>query len=520
MQITEIGFKNYRNLNNLIIQFPTDISFIIGENGIGKSNILNALSKIFGCEKFAASDFVETEKELRIDISLSLSDAEQDFFAKYAEPTSAHNIDLIIKQRVGDDRFKVFLSKTNAEIPQNLFKNFNYFYYDSLRDALENDKCAATISDNADLTDRVFKLYADKKARQKIGGCGIRFSLSVIYSLFEKIINIAEKSKKSGQKADKVECVLAFDEPERHLHPFAQRALIKDLTDIANGQDKAFNKIIAEHLGIKSFSAQLLVVSHSDRIIFGGYENIVRLYNVGNEIKAVSGRKIKEKYKSQLRKCEKHLQKQFPYFCEALFAKKVLFVEGESELGAMNAFAKIMNVDLDRCAVSIINAYGSESINPLITIFSLFRIECLGLKDKDVYDRKRREGGSTAEDDRLIKKGELILTSEPNFEFEIVNAFDDPYGLYSYLKAWDPNYIEPQQASKVNAFIQKFDYPVKPITGKLNWNKCHDDKKKRLFLMVALTGIKSIATGAIIAEAFTAQSVPKTYRNVLERLTI
>ncbi len=515
MQIIEIGFKNYRNLNNLIIPFPTGISFIIGENGIGKSNILNALSEVFNCGKFVKSDFLEPEKEIRIDLSLSLSAEERENFGEYADPPTG-GLNLTVKQRVSDDRFKVFLTHSNKELSPRILKNFRYFYYDSLRNDRPLD---GTSRDVNGTVERVFRLYVQKTAGRNDGGNGMRFALSVIRSLFEKINDITERAKDEGRRKKHIECVLAFDEPERHLHPFAQRALIKDLTAIANGRDERFNKLIRDSFGIKSFSAQLLIVSHSDRIIFGGYENIVRLYNVGNEIKAVSGRKIEEKYRAQLNKCEKHLQKQFPYFCEALFAKRVLFVEGESELGAMNAFAKIMNIDLDRCAVSIINAYGSESINPLIKIFSLFRIECLGIKDKDVYDRKRREGGSTSDDDRLIKKGELVLTNEPNFEFEIVNAFDDLDELYSYLKAWDINYTAPQPASRVNAFIQKFDYPVAPITGKLNFNKCRDDKRKRLFLLVALTGIKSIATGAIIAEAFTADTVPQIYKKVLQRVS-
>ena len=127
-------------------------------------------------------------------------------------------------------------------------------------------------------------------------------SLLVIFSLFERLIDITAKAQKQGRPLKEVNCVMAFDEPEIHLHPFAQRALVKDLLNIAAGKDEGFNKVIKELLGIETFTAQLLIVSHSDRIIVGGYENIVRIYSQEREIKAISGHTIKTINAGQLKK--------------------------------------------------------------------------------------------------------------------------------------------------------------------------------------------------------------------------
>ena len=417
MQITSIEFNNYRNLNNLTIQFPTDISFIIGENGIGKSNILNALSKIFIYGKFADYDFTDSTKELIVNISLALSDEEIGSFDEYTDPSNPNKINLVIKQEIDDTGFSVYHLETGEEISPRLLKNVYYIYYDSLRNprtelSFEKDKGSGsflnfiikyflekhdeadeayvnkeklseiltfinssigdlrtvkrnnvsvhTDSNNISFLNRVFQLYDYKDIELKNSGYGIQFSLLVIFSLFERLIDITTKAKKLGQPLEKITCILAFDEPEIHLHPFAQRALIKDLVAIAQGKDVGFNKVIKELFGINSFSAQLLIVSHSDRIISGGYENIVRLYSAGEDIKAVSGQSIKVDYAEQLKKDEKHLQRLLPYFCEALFARKVLFVEGESELGAINTFAKIMDIDLDGYGISVINTSGDR----------------------------------------------------------------------------------------------------------------------------------------------------------------
>lgn len=145
MQITNIEFNNYRNLNNLTIQFPTDISFIIGENGIGKSNILNALSKIFIYGKFADYDFTDSTKEIIVHISLALSDEEIGSFDEYTDPSNPNKINLVIKQEIDDTGFSVYHLETGEEISPRLLKNVYYIYYDSLRNprtelSFEKDK--------------------------------------------------------------------------------------------------------------------------------------------------------------------------------------------------------------------------------------------------------------------------------------------------------------------------------------------------------------------------------------------
>lgn len=573
MQIDKIKFSNYRNLTNLEVKFPPNLSFIIGENGIGKSNILSALNKIFVNGKFLDSDFTNKDEEIQIAVSLSLSDEEIGSFDEYTDPSNPNLINLIIKQEIDDATISVIHAETEEAISPKLLKNVFYVYYDSLRNpqkelSFEKEKGGGSFlnflikyylceheeadeayvdktklsevlafinekinqlqavrrgnisvnidSSNLNFLNNVFQLYDDEKIELKKSGYGIQFSLLIIFSLFEKLIDITAKARKQGRSLKEVNCIMAFDEPEIHLHPFAQRALVKELLSIASGKDEGFNKLINELFGIENFAAQLLIVSHSDRIIVGGFENIVRVYARGSEIKSISGHMLKTVNADQLDKYEKHLQKQFPYFCEAMFAKKVLFVEGECELGALNVFATTMNIDIDNYGVSIINAYGGDSVNPLIKIFSLFQIECIGLKDRDVYDKNRHDGKSTAEDDQLIAERKLVLTREPNFEFEIVKAFGNDE-LYSYLQQWNESYVGPKQKDNVNKYIDKFGLTVSYASSDLTWEEC-DEEHKKVFLLVALSNIKSIAAGAILAEGLTINKIPLIYKETLGRI--
>jgi DNA replication and repair protein RecF len=44
MYVQELTVKNFRNYGNLHISFAPEINFIIGNNGVGKTNILEAIS--------------------------------------------------------------------------------------------------------------------------------------------------------------------------------------------------------------------------------------------------------------------------------------------------------------------------------------------------------------------------------------------------------------------------------------------------------------------------------------------
>lgn len=44
MRIKDISVENYRNLNSATITFDESCNFIVGENNLGKSNILNLLN--------------------------------------------------------------------------------------------------------------------------------------------------------------------------------------------------------------------------------------------------------------------------------------------------------------------------------------------------------------------------------------------------------------------------------------------------------------------------------------------
>ena len=77
MRIKDISVENYRNLNSATITFDESCNFIVGENNLGKSNILNLLNIIFTRRGFVYDDFsfakLLQKSEMRKDIVIELS---------------------------------------------------------------------------------------------------------------------------------------------------------------------------------------------------------------------------------------------------------------------------------------------------------------------------------------------------------------------------------------------------------------------------------------------------------------
>jgi len=72
MILSSIFIDNFRNLKNVFIEL-TDFEMLIGENNIGKTNILIALSKVLNGKYFSVhgNDFGDKSKQLKIEITFT-----------------------------------------------------------------------------------------------------------------------------------------------------------------------------------------------------------------------------------------------------------------------------------------------------------------------------------------------------------------------------------------------------------------------------------------------------------------
>ena len=139
MKIIKIEISNYRNLDGIKITFDPNINFLVGENDLGKSNLLGLLEILFNRRQFSDEDFSKATNPIRINVSVQLSEAEKGIFDDYFDITNNNivNIHAIQNFSTMDEDIVFYWSNSpeadSVEIPGSLFRRLNYILYDSLR---------------------------------------------------------------------------------------------------------------------------------------------------------------------------------------------------------------------------------------------------------------------------------------------------------------------------------------------------------------------------------------------------
>ena len=359
-----------------------------------------------------------------------LSEEEIGIFDDLVDPLDGESINIIATQETPDEYIKYCHLESGEQIQSGLIKKTNIISYDSLRNPKNEIDFSKTKGAGAFLN-YVVKYYVDnglsngilKKAEIKKlekylsvalkkltaierfsivprveaedteilsrilflkdgnnisipdNGYGVQFNLLIMLSLLEKII---EFSKKRKADENSFSTLLVFDEPEIHLHPYLQRAIMKDIIKLANGEDDQFNSLLDEYFGIKLISAQIIVTTHSPNIITDDYEKIIRMFKSNGHTFAVTGQGLHLSASER-----KQLLMQFEYIKEAVFARSAIIVEGDSEYGSFPCFAETLGVDFDKSGIALLKAGGAESIIPMIKLFNKLGIKAVGVIDND-----------------------------------------------------------------------------------------------------------------------------------------
>jgi putative ATP-dependent endonuclease of OLD family len=87
MYLRSVTIKNFRNLANLTIHLRSGLNVIVGENNIGKTNILDAIRAALGP--------ASTNEPVRL---------QQDDLSRAAPPGAAIRVDLIFAELTDDER--------------------------------------------------------------------------------------------------------------------------------------------------------------------------------------------------------------------------------------------------------------------------------------------------------------------------------------------------------------------------------------------------------------------------------
>ena len=474
MYISEIvEINNYRNLTGKTITFNDTLNFLIGENNIGKTNILELINICLAIGKFAETDFMDITLPIKIKFKVKYSNEEIGYFEDNFDVDDSNSITLVAVQDSVDERINYYHDTPNqTKIGMATIRTMNILYYYAQRmpskevdfrktsgsgkvlnyliqhsleqseiqekDILKKTKLKNIVKNvniqikkintiTGDSVSAYVETEVDKLVCRLLGlgdengrelsslGEGVQYAFNILLQIIEIIYNVKATRKpedfeerlinRDGKKLFPL--FLVLDEPEVHQHPYRQRSLIRKIKALIENNNQEFLNLL---------TGQIFIATHSPNILLDNYRQFIRLYKstgTDSQLKIVSGMNVVIDDKLY-----KHMLHNFIYLKEAMFSKCIIFVEGDTENGAIPVFAERMGLDMDERGIGVIKLDGADSVKRCMALYKSFGIKSIALIDKD-----KKESYSSEPD--------IYFTKANDYEEDVYDNFK----LTDYLKS-------------------------------------------------------------------------------------
>lgn len=483
MYISEIvEINNYRNLTGKTITFNDTLNFLIGENNIGKTNILELINICLAIGKFAETDFMDITLPIKIKFKVKYSNEEIGYFEDNFDVDDSNSITLVAVQDSVDERINYYHDTPNqTKIGMATIRTMNILYYYAQRmpskevdfrktsgsgkvlnyliqhsleqseiqekDILKKTKLKNIVKNvniqikkintiTGDSVSAYVETEVDKLVCRLLGlgdengrelsslGEGVQYAFNILLQIIEIIYNVKVTRKpedfeerlinRDGKKLFPL--FLVLDEPEVHQHPYRQRSLIRKIKALIENNNQEFLNLLKDLFDIDGLTGQIFIATHSPNILLDNYRQFIRLYKstgTDSQLKIVSGMNVVIDDKLY-----KHMLHNFIYLKEAMFSKCIIFVEGDTENGAIPVFAERMGLDMDERGIGVIKLDGADSVKRCMALYKSFGIKSTALIDKD-----KKESYSSEPD--------IYFTKANDYEEDVYDNFK----LTDYLKS-------------------------------------------------------------------------------------
>lgn len=483
MYISEIvEINNYRNLTGKTITFNDTLNFLIGENNIGKTNILELINICLAIGKFAETDFMDITLPIKIKFKVKYSNEEIGYFEDNFDVDDSNSITLVAVQDSVDERINYYHDTPNqTQIGMATIRTMNILYYYAQRmpskevdfrktsgsgkvlnyliqhsleqseiqekDILKKTKLKNIVKNvniqikkintiTGDSVSAYVETEVDKLVCRLLGlgdengrelsslGEGVQYAFNILLQIIEIIYNVKVTRKpedfeerlinRDGKKLFPL--FLVLDEPEVHQHPYRQRSLIRKIKALIENNNQEFLNLLKDLFDIDGLTGQIFIATHSPNILLDNYRQFIRLYKstgTDSQLKIVSGMNVVIDDKLY-----KHMLHNFIYLKEAMFSKCIIFVEGDTENGAIPVFAERMGLDMDERGIGVIKLDGADSVKRCMALYKSFGIKSIALIDKD-----KKESYSSEPD--------IYFTKANDYEEDVYDNFK----LTDYLKS-------------------------------------------------------------------------------------
>lgn len=483
MYISEIvEINNYRNLTGKTITFNDTLNFLIGENNIGKTNILELINICLAIGKFAETDFMDITLPIKIKFKVKYSNEEIGYFEDNFDVDDSNSITLVAVQDSVDERINYYHDTPNqTKIGMATIRTMNILYYYAQRmpskevdfrktsgsgkvlnyliqhsleqseiqekDILKKTKLKNIVKNvniqikkintiTGDSVSAYVETEVDKLVCRLLGlgdengrelsslGEGVQYAFNILLQIIEIIYDVKTTRKpedfeerlinRDGKKLFPL--FLVLDEPEVHQHPYRQRSLIRKIKALIENNNQEFLNLLKDLFDIDGLTGQIFIATHSPNILLDNYRQFIRLYKstgTDSQLKIVSGMNVVIDDKLY-----KHMLHNFIYLKEAMFSKCIIFVEGDTENGAIPVFAERMGLDMDERGIGVIKLDGADSVKRCMALYKSFGIKSIALIDKD-----KKESYSSEPD--------IYFTKANDYEEDVYDNFK----LTDYLKS-------------------------------------------------------------------------------------
>lgn len=563
MKLTCVKVLNYRNIDGITVNFNQECNYIIGENNLGKSNLLSLLDTVCGGRSFDDNDFANPEKTIEVELDIMMLPNEQGFFGDNFSPESASLLKIHYQQTIKDAYPTITNLDSGESIQTRLIRKINFLKYEttsipSKELRIDSQKgigllisgiiekfiadgeptflnteqvgglmgfineylgkirsfhdysIKATIAPNQ--TEMLTSLFylSDGERKLDTTGSGIQYmamaSINILCQIMELYKSKAapfEEQLYTDDNGKKIlPLVLSIDEPEVHLHPYLQRSLISYYKKILHNEDAEFTELLKKCFDIDGIDGQIIIVTHSTDVLVGDYRNLVRFFKSGDKTEVISGVNFTAKN-------EKHLIMHFPEIKEAFYAHCGLLIEGETEYGCIHAFASKVGIALDDYGICVINARGQESIKPIRQLLGVFSVSSVAIYDSDIKSNHREIENE-------------FFTNELCFEIEIVkNLFNNgkqslaqeiakTLDNQAYSTVMDENFVR-RSFQKMGVDINR--YTPKKLSDVNMKDKDEFCNMYSTWFMVK----KGVILGRIIGDLLPAELIPTCYSNAIKK---
>ncbi len=543
MFIKWIHVKNYRNLKDVTIHFHPRINYFVGENAIGKSNFLDLLKILSTGDGFGESDFFDPLRPIQLHLVLrdesNGSPEEQDFMVEqtiqeiyprlYACTNGGALREELPLQRL---RLLLYLSHSGTDadlqtIPQETYRSLDQELVTMLppdwQEGFVWPKGTTLLRETAgELDSEIYMLvphltmllrkrgYSVKQEAPDNAKLIMMVALKVLVQIYRAYTSLAFNLQQSMRETPDgkryLPVFISVDEPEIHLNPYLQRAVLDYYRQIISNENKEFLAVLKELFDIDGLMGQLFIVTHSTDALVDDYRHIIRFYRDGEgNVCSVSG--VNFNFSKEV---EKHLIMHFSEAKEALYARCVILVEGETEYGSFKTYGKTCGIHFDYYGICLINARGESSMGKLYGLLRRFNIPTLVLYDRDVIDKYSSAGNRS-----------FFFTDEVCYEMDLVvhllrrrrrRVLDE---VVSELTGRGKGMVTKDMLRKGLLKLGMYRATVTPWALKNISDRRVDDLI--LYYFSWFYSNKGVVVGKQLAELLKAEDIPPAFVRVIER---